>query len=73
MRRRAMGECGGGAECGDGDAGARWPRAGSTTSWRAGSIATRVDERWVVPHFEKMLYDNTELLTNYVHAFQSFR
>jgi uncharacterized protein YyaL (SSP411 family) len=30
------------------------------------------DERWVVPHFEKMLYDNTELLRNYVHGFQSF-
>ena len=31
-----------------------------------------VDERWMVPHFEKMLYDNTELLRNYVHGFQSF-
>ena len=31
-----------------------------------------VDERWVVPHFEKMLYDNAGLLLNYVHAFQSF-
>jgi uncharacterized protein YyaL (SSP411 family) len=31
-----------------------------------------VDERWVVPHFEKMLYDNAELLKNYVHAFQTF-
>jgi uncharacterized protein len=31
-----------------------------------------VDERWVVPHFEKMLYDNAGLLANYVHAFQSF-
>jgi len=31
-----------------------------------------VDERWVVPHFEKMLYDNSELLRNYVHAYQSF-
>ncbi len=31
-----------------------------------------VDEQWVVPHFEKMLYDNSELLKNYVHAFQSF-
>ena len=31
-----------------------------------------VDERWVVPHFEKMSYDNSELLKNYVHAFQSF-
>jgi uncharacterized protein YyaL (SSP411 family) len=30
-----------------------------------------VDERWVVPHFEKMLYDNTELLRNYVHGFES--
>jgi uncharacterized protein YyaL (SSP411 family) len=31
-----------------------------------------VDERWVVPHFEKMLYDNTELLRNYAHGYQSF-
>jgi hypothetical protein len=31
-----------------------------------------VDEAWVVPHFEKMLYDNAELLKNYVHAFRSF-
>ena len=31
-----------------------------------------VDERWVVPHFEKMIYDNTELLRNYVHSYQSF-
>lgn len=31
-----------------------------------------VDERWVVPHFEKMLYDNAGLLQNYVHAFQTF-
>jgi uncharacterized protein YyaL (SSP411 family) len=28
-----------------------------------------VDEHWVVPHFEKMAYDNSELLKNYVHAF----
>jgi len=31
-----------------------------------------VDERWVVPHFEKMIYDNTELLRNYAHAYQTF-
>lgn len=31
-----------------------------------------VDERWVVPHFEKMSYDNAGLLSNYVHAFQTF-
>src|SRR6201982_2062660 len=30
-----------------------------------------VDERWVVPHFEKMSYDNSELLKNYVNAFQA--
>ena len=30
-----------------------------------------VDEHWVVPHFEKMCYDNSELLKNYVHAYQA--
>src|SRR5580700_2373418 len=29
-----------------------------------------VDEGWIVPHFEKMCYDNSELLKNYVHAYQ---
>ena len=29
-----------------------------------------VDERWIVPHFEKMSYDNSELLKNYAHAYQ---
>src|SRR5256886_7910248 len=28
------------------------------------------DPRWIVPHFEKMLYDNAGLLANYVHAWQ---
>jgi uncharacterized protein YyaL (SSP411 family) len=27
-----------------------------------------VDERWLVPHFEKMLYDNALLVPAYVHA-----
>ncbi len=31
-----------------------------------------VDERWVVPHFEKMAYDNSELLKTYTHAFRTF-
>src|SRR5271169_524657 len=31
-----------------------------------------VDERWIVPHFEKMSYDNSELLKNYGHAYQVF-
>jgi uncharacterized protein YyaL (SSP411 family) len=26
-----------------------------------------VDEKWLVPHFEKMSYDNSELLRNYLH------
>jgi hypothetical protein len=30
-----------------------------------------VDERWVLPHFEKMCYDNSGLLKNYVHAYQA--
>ena len=29
-----------------------------------------VDERWLVPHFEKMSYDNSELLKNYLHGSQ---
>ena len=28
-----------------------------------------VDERWLVPHFEKMLYDNAQLLELYALAF----
>ena len=29
-----------------------------------------VDERWCVPHFEKMSYDNSELLKNFLHGYQ---
>jgi len=29
-----------------------------------------VDERWLVPHFEKMLYDNALLARAYLHAWQ---
>lgn len=29
-----------------------------------------VDERWLVPHFEKMSYDNSELLKNYLRGSQ---
>ena len=28
------------------------------------------DERWLVPHFEKMLYDNAQLARLYLHAWQ---
>ena len=32
-----------------------------------------VDEHWIVPHFEKMSYDNSELLKNYAHAYRATR
>ncbi|MBN1947167.1 MAG: thioredoxin domain-containing protein, partial [Bradymonadales bacterium] len=31
------------------------------------------DERWLVPHFEKMLYDNAQLATLYLEAYQKWR
>jgi uncharacterized protein len=30
-----------------------------------------VDAAWIVPHFEKMLYDNAGLLANYAHAYRA--
>ena len=35
-------------------------RASTTSS--ADSCRYSVDERWEIPHFEKMLYDNAQLL-----------
>ncbi|MGH2809049.1 MAG: thioredoxin domain-containing protein [Actinomycetota bacterium] len=32
-----------------------------------------VDREWVVPHFEKMLYDNAQLLRTYARAWLKFR
>ncbi|MEC4672935.1 MAG: thioredoxin domain-containing protein [Nitrospirota bacterium] len=29
------------------------------------------DSKWTTPHFEKMNYDNAELLINYLHAYQA--
>ena len=29
-----------------------------------------VDDRWLVPHFEKMLYDNALLVPAYLHGWQ---
>ena len=31
-----------------------------------------VDREWVVPHFEKMLYDNAQLIRTYARAWQQF-
>ncbi len=49
----------------------RMARGGVYDHLAGGFHRYSTDERWVVPHFEKMLYDNTELLRNYVHGFQS--
>ena len=38
------------------------------TTWRGGFHRYSVDERWLVPHFEKMLYDNALLAPAYLHA-----
>lgn len=32
-----------------------------------------VDEKWKVPHFEKMLYDNSQLISTYSKAYQHFK
>ena len=29
-----------------------------------------VDRQWLVPHFEKMLYDNAQLVRSYLHGYQ---
>ena len=51
-------------------AAAHGARAASTTSSAAASIATRSTQRWLVPHFEKMLYDNALLVPLYLDAYQ---
>ena len=43
----------------------RWRAAASTTSSAGGFARYSVDRDWVVPHFEKMLYDNALLLRVY--------
>jgi len=48
----------------------RMARGGVYDQLAGGFHRYSVDERWVVPHFEKMCYDNSELLKNYVHAYQ---
>ena len=46
-------------------------RGGAYDQLAGGFHRYSVDERWLVPHFEKMSYDNSELLKNYVHAYQA--
>ena len=47
-----------------------WPAEESTTNLAGGFSRYSVDERWLVPHFEKMLYDNAQLVRLYTHAYQ---
>ena len=58
----------------------RWTWSGSPWDWlAAGGIFDQLgggfhrystDGRWLVPHFEKMLYDNALLVRLYTHAWQ---
>ena len=48
-------------------------RGGAYDQLAGGFHRYSVDERWLVPHFEKMSYDNSELLRNYLHAWQITR
>src|SRR3954470_16649463 len=49
----------------------RMARGGVYDQLAGGFHRYSVDERWIVPHFEKMSYDNSELLKNYVHGYQA--
>ena len=44
--------------------------AASTTTSGAASPATRPTTEWLVPHFEKMLYDQAGLLRAFLHGWQ---
>jgi len=46
-------------------------RGGMYDQLGGGFARYSVDDRWVVPHFEKMLYDNALLLRVYTHWFRS--
>lgn len=48
----------------------RMARGGMYDQLGGGFHRYSVDERWLVPHFEKMLYDNALLSRIYLHAYQ---
>ena len=48
-----------------------WPIGGVYDHIGGGFFRYATDPRWTVPHFEKMNYDNAELLMNYLHAYQA--
>ena len=45
-------------------------RGGMYDQLAGGFARYSVDAGWVVPHFEKMLYDNAQLLRVYVHLWR---
>ena len=49
---------------------ARDGRGGMNDQLGGGFHRYSVDERWFVPHFEKMLYDQAQLAVSYLEAFQ---
>ena len=49
---------------------AKMSRGGMYDQLAGGFHRYSVDEKWLVPHFEKMSYDNSELLKNYLHGWQ---
>ena len=55
-------------ELGDRGRSTRWRRGGMYDLVGGGFHRYSVDERWLVPHFEKMLYDNALLVPAYLHA-----
>jgi uncharacterized protein YyaL (SSP411 family) len=48
----------------------RMPRGGIYDQVGGGFSRYSVDAHWLVPHFEKMLYDNALLVRAYLHAWQ---
>ena len=48
----------------------RMARGGIYDQLGGGFHRYSVDAQWLVPHFEKMLYDNALLVRTYLHAFQ---
>ncbi|HEY9472600.1 MAG TPA: thioredoxin domain-containing protein [Mycobacteriales bacterium] len=49
----------------------RMARGGMYDQLAGGFARYSVDGRWVVPHFEKMLYDNAQLLRVYLHLWRA--
>ena len=50
----------------------RMARGGMYDQIGGGFARYSVDRLWLVPHFEKMLYDNAQLASLYLHAWQAF-